>query len=224
MRTILRAVVVGMLVLVACSSDKEASPPTAVEKGLGRLSSGLEDGILTQDNPITGEQVGLRMSYRTDYDVNSWRITDSKTLAFSATLLGEAPSGATVLIEHVHVDVNLDARLGGFDGLPQDSMDDSLHTGAGEGFLVTAKYPYEDVFSIEGYSQSLISGWGYQVSGTGSTSISEQRLTEKNLREQGKVEANKFTFIYDVLIRYAPDEPFHKRVVVDEFLVPVGSL
>lgn len=223
MRKIVAALLAGFLILGACS-DPERSEPTPVEKDLGRLSADLDDGVLVQDNTIPGEKVVLKMEYRTDYDVKSWRVTDSKTLAFSAHLASEPPVGTTVLIEHVHVDAALDARLGGFDGLPQDSMDDSLHTGNDPGFLVTAQYPYEDIFAIEGYSETLISGWNFNVSGTGQGEIEEKRLTEKNLREQGKVEANKFTFIYDVLIRYAPDEPFHKRVIVDEFLVPLGTL
>lgn len=218
------AVLATFLIFGACSSDPERSEETPVEKDLGRLSSDLDDGTLVQSNSITGETVTLNMAYRTDYDVQSWRVTDSKTLAFSVKLASEPQPGTTVLIEHVHVDVALDARLGGFDGLPQDSMDDSLHTGNDAGFLVTSQYPYEDIFAIEGYSETLISGWNFNVSGTGSGEIEEKRLTEKNLRNEGKVEANKFTFIYDVLIRYSPDEPFHKRVVVDEFLVPLGTL
>jgi hypothetical protein len=216
------AILALLLLAAACSGD-EKTDPTPVEKNLGRLSTDLEDGVLTQENPIPGEQIGLRMEYRTDYDVRSWRITDSKTLAFSAHLSGEAPAGTTVLIEHVHVDVNLDARIGGIDGMPQDSMDDSLHTGTSEGFLITAAYPYEDVFAIEGLSKTFIDGWGFVSGGTGYSEVHEKALTEGTLRNEAKVQGNKFQFVYDVLIRYAPGEPFHKRVVVDEFIVPVGG-
>jgi hypothetical protein len=101
-------------------------------------------------------------------------------------------------------------------------MDDSLHSGSEPGFYITAAYPYEEVFSIEGFSDTLISGWGFASGGTGHSELSEKRLTENNLREHGKVQGNKFTFIYDILIRNSPDEPFHKRVVVDEFIVPIG--
>lgn len=221
MRKFLIPFLVAGLVLAACSDD-EKSEETPVEKGLDRLTSDLDDGTLVQTNPIPGEQFELRMEYSTDYDVKSWRITDSKTLRFAVRLASEVPAETTVLIEHVHVDVNLDAGKAGIDGLAQDRMDDSLHTGDDPGFYVTAAYPYEEVFSIEGFSESLISGWGHAVSGTGSSRIEEQRLTEKNLREEGKARGNKFTFIYDVLVRYSPDEPFHKRVVVDEFIVPIG--
>lgn len=219
-RTIAGLLAVG-LILAACSHD-EKSPETPIEKNLDRLTSDLDDGVLTQVNDMSGEQVGLSMEYRTDYDVKSWRITDSKTLAFSAHLTGEPPAGTTVLIEHVHVDVALDARKAGVDGIKQDSMDDSLHTGTSEGFLVSAQYPYEDVFAIEGYSDTLISGWGFIAGSYGQSDLSEKRLTENNLRKHGDVTGNKITFIYDVLIRYAPDQPFHKRVVTDEFIIPIG--
>lgn len=213
----------SVLVLAAsCSDDDEPSPQTPVEQGLDRLSSDLDDGVLSQVNEMPGEQISLEMQYRTDYDVASWRITDSKTLAFSVRLHGEAPAGSTVLIENVHVDVVLDARRASVDGLLQDSMDDHLHTGTEAGFLVTAAYPYEEVFAIEGFSETLISGWSFVTGGTGSGEVEEERLTENSLREDGLVEASKITFVYDVLIRYSPDEPFHKRVVVDEFLIPVG--
>lgn len=220
MRLLAPFLILGLI--SACSDDDEKAAETPVERDLDRLTSDLDDGTLLQTNEIPGEDVVLEMSYSTDYDVESWRITDSKTLRFSARLASEVPAGFTVLIEHVHVDVNLDARKAGIDGLPQDSMDDGLHTGTDPGFYVTAAYPYEEVFSIEGFSETLISGWGHAISGSGTSEISEDRLTENNLREHGKVQGNKFTFIYDVLIRTTPDEPFHKRVVVDEFIVPVG--
>lgn len=223
MRNLLSSLLILGLLLSACSEPEKADE-TPVERNLDRLDSGLADGVLKQTNEIPGEpDVTLEMSYSTDYDVKSWRITDSKTLRFGVRLASEVPAGYTVLIEHVHVDVNLDARRAGFDGLGQDSMDDGLHTGNDAGFYITAAYPYEEVFSIEGFSESLISGWGFAVSGTGSSKVQEERLTEKNLRGEGKVTGNKFTFIYDVLIRTTPDEPFHKRVVVDEFIVPVGA-
>lgn len=188
------------VILLACSDDPEPSPRTAVEEGLDQLTSELDDGILSQINEMTGEQVTLEMQYRTDYDVASWHITDSKTIAFSARLQGEPPAGATVLIENVHVDVALDARRAGVDGLLQDSMDDHLHTGTEAGFLVTAAYPYEEVFAIEGFSETLISGWGFVSGGTGNSEVEEERLTEQHLRESGLVEASKITFVYDVLI------------------------
>lgn len=222
MKKILAVALVPMLLLIAGCTEDEKAPETPVEKHLDRLTSGLADGKLLQTNEIPGED-GLTLinEYSTDYDVKSWRITDSKTLRFAVTLKDEYPK-TTVLIEHVHVDVNLDARRAGIDGIPQDSMDDSLHTGTEPGFQVTKRYPYEEVFSIEGFSETLISGWGYATRDYGTSSLSETRLSEHTLRHDGKCQGNKFTFIYDVLIKREGDAAFHKRVVVDEFIIPVG--
>lgn len=222
MRRYLFALIAILFVVVACSSP-EKSDSTQHEKDLGRLSTDLDDGVLVQSNALPGEKFNMRMEYRTDYDVKSWRITDSKTLAFSAHIDGELPAGATVLIEHVHVDVNLDARIGGIDGMPQDSMDDSLHTGTEEGFLISSQYPYEEVFAIEGLSKTFIDGWGFVSGGNGYSEVHEKPLTENSLRNNGKVEGNKFQFVYDVLVKYDGEQNFHKRIVVDEFIVPVGG-
>lgn len=67
----------------------------------------------------------------------------------------------------------------------QDSMDDSIHGGEQPGFLTTRDHPYEEVFAIEGYSQTLISGWGYACDGYGWADVDERRLTEGNLKRGG---------------------------------------
>lgn len=40
------------------------------------------------------------------YDLSRWRITDSKVINMTAKVTG-VPEGATVLIEHVHIDMSL---------------------------------------------------------------------------------------------------------------------
>ena len=148
-----------------------------------------------------------------------WRITDSKYLNMGARI---SETNATVLVEHVHIDISLKSTKERMDGWPQDSMDDKLHTGSKIGFWITEKYPYENIFAIEGFSQTLINGWGFFIAGYGAMSVDEQRLTEKNIVNIGGVYGNKIQVVYDLLIRY-PDEPyFHTRSAIDEFLVPVG--
>lgn len=209
------------MAITACTS--ESSPPTPADQKLPSLTNDLQGGKYSVATEIPGENITLLMSYSTDYDVKSWRVTDSKTLRFSAVLT-QAPEGPVkpvqVFIEHVHVDVNLQSTKASTDGLPQDSMDDSLHSGDQPGFMITRQYPYEEVFSIEGFSESLLNGWGYATGQYGQSEISEKRLTERNLRDNG-VNANKFTFIYDVVIGNAEDG-YHKRIVVNEFKVPLG--
>jgi hypothetical protein len=207
-----------VLILSACSGG-EKSPQTPAELGLASLTNDLAGGSLTKSHILTGEKFKFITGYDTAYNARSWRITDSKTIHFQAGIeLLPGGEGVQVMIEHVHVDVNLQGDKAGLDGMPQDSMDDSIHAGDQPGFLVTPQYIYEDVFVIEGLSQTLINGWGFATGGTGTSEVSQERLTEKHLRSNG-VKGNKFSFVYDVLIKYPGEPGFHKRIVVDEFLV-----
>ena len=61
-------------------------------------------------------------------------ITDSKVIDMSAEV-ANIPEGATVLIEHVHIDMSLKATNPQLDGLSQDNMDDSYHGTSQDGFL-----------------------------------------------------------------------------------------
>lgn len=206
--------------LTACPSGNSAQ--TKAEKALESLPNGLSGGTLDKTSTIAGEKFDFIASYSTSYDTDSWQITKPKTLRFSA-LIKALPGGegVEVYVEHVHVDVALMSTKQILDGLTQDSMDDSPHTSTQPGFLVTEQYRYEDVFSIEGYSKDLISGWGFATGGSGYASLDQARLTEDILREKG-VTGNKFTFVYDVMIRYPGETAFHKAVTVDEFKVPIG--
>ena len=55
----------------------------------------------------------------------------------------------------------------------------------------------------------------------GSGSISQERLTEKNLVQYGNVYANKMQVVYDILVKYADEDFYHVASVLDEFLIPV---
>jgi len=207
----------AILFLTACGPEK--APLT---KELPVLNNQFTGGKLTRAIDIPGEQFQLETEYSTEYDTRYWHITDTKNLRMNALIKG-APEGTVVLVEHVHADISVMAGLAMVHGLPQDSMDDSIHGSDQGGFWITDKYPYDEVFVIEGYSQTLISGWGFIVGGLGMSSLSEDRLTEHNLVEGGKAYGEKMQVVYDLLIRY-PNEPlFHTRSVVDEFLIPVAG-
>ena len=85
----------------------------------------------------THEIEGLEFitTYNTgDYDLSRWRITDSKVINMTAEVIN-VPEGATVLIEHVHIDMSLKSTDPQLDGLSQDNMDDSYHGISQDGFL-----------------------------------------------------------------------------------------
>lgn len=154
------------------------------------------------------------------YDLSRWRITDSKVINMTAKVTG-VPEGATVLIEHVHIDMSLKSTFAQLDGLSQDSMDDSYHGTSQDGFFINEKYPYQNQFAIEGYSKDLIDGWTFVCGDYGSGSLAQKRLTENSLVQDGNVYANKMQVVYDILIKYADEEYYHVESVLDEFLIPV---
>lgn len=219
---ILLLVALALLTIGASECAPEAAP---VEKGVPVLRNDLAGGDLEIKNPIPGENFVFVTKYSTDYDTTRWRITDYKTLRMEAWIDVVDPSqdAPQVFVEHVHVDCSIQSRLAGVDGLPQDSMDDSVHAGDQAGFWITEEYPYENVFIIEGYSKTLIDGWGFVSGGSGVTSLSEDRLTEKVLVQEGKAYASKISVVYDLLIKYPGEDYFHTRSIVNELLIIVAG-
>lgn len=204
--------IIAVALLTGCFGE-EMAPVT----NLPTLNNDLSTGKLTIEQDV--EDFIFVTEYSTPYDTSLWRITDSKFLFMKAYL--KSPVDAIVLVEHVHIDINLQSVKARLDGWPQDTMDDKLHTGSQLGFWITDTYPYENIFAIEGFSQTLIDGWGWFIGGYGSLDIDQERLTEKNLVERGGVYGNKIQVVYDILIKYPDDAFYHTRSVVNEFLVPV---
>ena len=188
------------------------------EKNLEVLNT-LDGSTLEKTHEI--EYLKFITTYDTgDYDLSRWRITDSKTINMTAKVTN-VPEGATILIEHVHIDMSLKSTNPQLDGLSQDSMDDSYHGTSQDGFWINEKYPYQNKFAIEGFSKDLIDGWTFVCGSYGYGSISQERLTEKNLTTYGKVYANKI--VYDILIKYPKEDFYHVVSVLDEFLIPISS-
>lgn len=188
------------------------------EKNLEVLNT-LNGSTLEKKHEIEGFE--FITTYDTgDYDLSSWRITDSKVINMTAEVKN-VPEGATVLIEHVHIDMSLKSTNPQLDGLSQDYMDDSYHGTSQDGFFISNKYQYQNKFAIEGFSKDLIDGWMFVCGSYGSGSITQERLTEKNLVQDGKVYANKMQVVYDVLVKYADEDFYHVVSVLDEFLIPV---
>ena len=190
------------------------------EKNLEVLNT-LDGSTLEKTHEI--ESLKFITTYDTgDYDLSRWRITDSKTINMTAKVTN-VPEGATILIEHVHIDMSLKSTNPQLDGLSQDSMDDSYHGTSQDGFWINEKYPYQNKFAIEGFSKDLIDGLTFVCGSYGYGSISQERLTEKNLTTYGKVYANKMQVVYDILIKYPKEDFYHVVSVLDEFLIPISS-
>ena len=188
------------------------------EKNLEVLNT-LKGSTLEKTHEIEGLE--FITTYNTgDYDLSRWRITDSKVINMTAEVIN-VPEGATVLIEHVHIDMSLKSTDPQLDGLSQDNMDDSYHGISQDGFFISDKYQYQNKFAVEGFSKDLIVGWTFVCGSYGSGSITEERLTEKNLVKYGNVYANKMQVVYDVLVKYADEDFYHVVSVLDEFLIPV---
>lgn len=195
--------------------DEETVPK---EKNLESLNS-LNGSSLEKTHEIDG--LKFTTTYNTgDYDLSRWRITDSKVINMTAEVTN-VPKGATVLIEHVHIDMSLKSTNPQLDGLSQDYMDDSYHGTSQDGFFISDKYQYQNKFAIEGFSKDLIDGWTFVCGSYGSGSITQERLTEKNLVQDGNVYANKMQVVYDILVKYADEDFYHVVSVLDEFLIPV---
>lgn len=190
------------------------------EKNLEVLNT-LDGSTLEKTHEI--EDLKFITTYDTgDYDLSRWRITDSKIINMTAKVTN-VPEGATILIEHVHIDMSLKSTNPQLDGLSQDSMDDSYHGTSQDGFWINEKYPYQNKFAIEGFSKDLIDGWTFVCGSYGYGSISQERLTEKNLTTYGKVYANKMQVVYDILIKYPKEDFYHVVSVLDEFLIPIST-
>lgn len=190
------------------------------EKNLEVLNT-LDGSTLEKTHEI--EDLKFITTYDTgDYDLSRWRITDSKTINMTAKVTN-VPEGTTILIEHVHIDMSLKSTNPQLDGLSQDSMDDSYHGTSQDGFGINEKYPYQNKFAIEGFSKDLIDGWTFVCGSYGYGSISQERLTEKNLTTYGKVYANKMQVVYDILIKYPKEDFYHVVSVLDEFLIPISA-
>ena len=220
-KRILVAMIVALasLNLTGCFDYEEEKQETVpVEKNLEVLNS-LKGSTLEKTHEIEGFE--FVTTYDTgDYDLSRWRVTDSKAINMTAKVKN-APNGATVLIEHVHIDMSLKSTRPQLDGLSQDNMDDSYHGTSQDGFLVSGEYQYQNMFAVEGFSKDLIDGWTFTCGSYGSGYIQQKRLTEKNLVLYGNVYANKMQVVYDILVKYSGEDFYHVVSVLDEFLIPV---
>ena len=213
------ALVIASVFALFCLTGCLEGETVPEEKNLEVLTP-LNGSTLEKKHKIE-ESFEFITTYNTgDYDLNRWRITDSKVINMTAKI-SNVPEGATVLIEHVHIDMSLKSTNPQLDGLSQDNMDDSYHGTSQDGFYISEKYEYQNKFAVEGFSKDLIDGWMFAVGSYGAGSISQERLTERTLVEYGDVYANKMQVVYDILVKYEGEEYYHVVSILDEFLIPV---
>ncbi len=210
------------LLLSACSGNDSPPAASAHDNELASMSNDLAGRSLTKQFAVKPENVTVTTTYSTVYDTKNWQITSNKTLDLKLAVSGDGAPSTEVMVEHMHADVSLLADNQTLNGWPQDLMDSSIHGGTQPGFAVTPTGPFNVVFSIQGLSETLISGWGYAVGGYGSIEIKEQRLTEDNLRNEGKVKGNKIIVVWVLLVKSKADKNFREVSFQDEFVVPVG--
>lgn len=213
------AAVTLALTISACTSNSPAPNPN--DHPVDVLHNDLPGGELTKVHTFNGENFQITTAYSTTYNTGAWRITDSKTVHYSVRLTQPAES-TTILLAHVHADVNIAANKWELNGIPQDSMDEHLSNGDQAGPEISVQFPSDNDFAIEGYSDSLTSGWGYIVGSYGSLDITEKRLTEKNLHDQGAT-GNKLTFVYKLLVKGPGQQYWHSQEFTDEIMINTGS-
>lgn len=219
-------VVAGLVVLLfgTAAACNEAPPAQSEhDKSLDSMTSDFNGGqSVVRTHTIEADGITVKTTYSTTYSTSNWQITTSKLVDIKLEVEYGAGKAPQMTMEHMHADVSLLSDNQSLNGWPQDSMDSSIHGGTQAGFAIDPEHPFNVVFAIEGYSQTLISGWGFALGGYGTIDISEQRLTEDNLRKSGKVVGNKFLVVWVLTIKGPNDTVAHEYSFADEFKVPVG--
>jgi len=213
-----------VMTLAGCPTDEE-DPTTKRELALPNI---LEDGnqaFRHDSTQVEGlpEGVVLVSTYTTDYEAEDWRITDTKSLNIGVTAEMSPTAPYDIFVESLHADVVLMSKKPATDGLNQDTMDDSLHSGTQPGFYITG-HPYTEQFIIEGRNQSFLEGYMNIWDGYGYGALEDHRPRECEFRGDGRVKGNKFHIVINVVI-VPRDEPFGYKVsFADEFQIPVSKM
>lgn len=171
---------------------------------------------------VEGEPFSLVCQYDTgDTPLSDWRVTSNKSVNMTVNTK-DLPEGYSVHIEHMHADIALMATTPQVDGITQDSMDDSDHRNPTKGFPISDTVSYNNVFSIEGYTDQFYTLWGFACGTYGSVSSSYQRMTEGNIRKAGAY-AEKLVVVYDLVISTPDCEEGYVKSVKSEVMIPLTS-
>jgi uncharacterized membrane protein len=187
--------------------------PSAVQsKELPTFHNGL-----TIRHELEGGRIVITTFYNTSYAEGQWKITDNKNVGIYL-FVEKQPNNTIILVEHMHADVLIYSNRSEINGIKQDTMDDKLHTGNQLGFYVSPEYPYSCIFAIEGYTEFLLSIWGFMWGDFGWMSGTERRLTEDTLKYYG-AKGNEFMIVFDLLIKHEGEEYYHTISFQDTFIV-----
>lgn len=219
-------VLISILLCLSGCGGILLSTEEVIEKDITTISleSSYEDGQtqVIDEIKIKGEPFSLVCKYDTgDQMLNDWRVTSNKIINMTAHTKN-LPEGYSVYIEHVHADIVLRATEPQLDGITQDSMDDSDHRVPSKGFFISDTIEYNNVFSIEGYTDQFYTLWGYACGDFGSVSSSYKRLTELNIREAGCY-AEMLAVVYDIVIITPECEEGYVKSVYSKVLIPLTS-
>lgn len=175
---------------------------------------------LEQELSVKDEDFKLVCNYNIDtYDTSNWRVTDSKDIGMTVKTK-DLPEGYKVYIDHVHADILLKSTSPQIDGIVQDSMDDTFHGQAQDGFYISNDKEYYNIFSIMGYTQDFYQLWGSAFGSYGSLNSSYQRLTEDNIRAVGTY-AEKLVVVYDLSIQAPGFDHVYTKSVISKVKIPL---
>lgn len=201
------------------------SGDASISSQIKKMPDAFTDNILTQTLPVDGEDFSLIVKYDTgNYPTDSWEITSAKSISMEVKT-SELPEESEVFIDNVHIDSSILSLEPEFNSIPTDTMDDNIHTSMYPGFPIGNDMEYHGIFSMDGYSETLISGYtrGYysRLLGWGSQrgSVEEVRVTEDDLKKS-YVYGNKFQIVYDLWIKKTDNEYPYMRSVLSEFIIP----
>lgn len=210
------------LFLLSGCTEKELAPTEDYDVVNTDSNSDLSSG-LTQVLDVPGEDFKLVTEYSCDStSKRTWRVTADKFLYFNVRTEG-LPSDTEVYIDNVHVDTTVKSEYAVVDGILQDTMDDRIHNSQMLGFPIGNDVYYYGVDAIEGSSDTFVQSTTYAYNGYYSSSSTTKRYTESDYLNLG-VYANKFQFVYDLLIKGPNDKTPRCVSVNTDFIVNITSI
>lgn len=217
--------IVTLISLVGCSElglqDAKENSNESVSENSEVESEGSETSETTnivQAKSNVRDDVLVSMTYNFgNYDISSWRITDSKEMTISV-VLESAPKGAEVVLKKVEIENILVSENSKLDGLCQESDEDVYESEEQEGFSI----PYEFVFKIAGSSDILTEKWEKWFEKTGFLNLTKLELNDINLIKHGEVTANQIDVVYTFMIKYEGKDKYYEEEIEHNINVPLS--